>query len=88
MGPAALSLTWASGKKFQLTADLRLQIFVRAFDFEDRLVGLAFLEVTIYVTSLRAVKNLLLLGDAVRSVSLFAFQVSSHTLDAQARPEE
>jgi cleavage and polyadenylation specificity factor subunit 1 len=50
------------------------QIFVRAFDFEDRLVGLAFLEVNIYVTTLRTVKNLLLMGDAVRSVSLLAFQ--------------
>lgn len=68
-------------------AYLRLQIFVRAFDFEDRLVGLAFLEVTIYVTSLRAVKNLLLLGDAVRSVSLFAFQVSLHTPTLKPIPE-
>jgi cleavage and polyadenylation specificity factor subunit 1 len=51
-----------------------LQIYVRAFDRDERLVGVAFLDVGIYVSSLRAVKNLLVLGDAVRSVWLVAFQ--------------
>jgi hypothetical protein len=53
------------------------QIFVRAFDLDERLVGVAFLDVGIYVTSLRAVKNLLVIGDAVKSVWFVAFQVSS-----------
>jgi cleavage and polyadenylation specificity factor subunit 1 len=52
-----------------------LQIFVRAFDSDERLVGVAFMDVGVYVTSLRALKNLLLVGDAVKSVMFVAFQV-------------
>lgn len=55
------------------------QIFVRAFDLDERLVGVAFLDVGIYVTSLRTLKNLLLVGDAVKSVSFIAFQVLVRT---------
>ena len=52
------------------------QIYVRAFDLDERLVGVAFLDVGVYVTSLRAVKNLLVIGDSVKSVWFVAFQVS------------
>ena len=52
------------------------QIFVRAFDSDERLVGVAFMDVGIYVTSLRVLKNLLLIGDAVKSIMFVAFQVS------------
>ena len=52
-----------------------MQIFVRAFDLDERLVGVAFLDVGVYVTSLRAVKDLLVIGDAVKSVWFVAFQV-------------
>lgn len=38
-------------------------------------MGVAFLDVGVYVTSLRVLKNLLLIGDAVKSVWLVAFQV-------------
>lgn len=48
---------------------------MRAFDLDERLVGVAFLDVGVYVTSLRAVKNLLVIGDAVKSVWFVAFQV-------------
>ena len=41
-------------------------------------MGVAFLDVGVYVTSLRTVKNLLLVGDAVKSVWLVAFQASLH----------
>jgi hypothetical protein len=53
-----------------------LQIFVRALDSDERLVGVAFMDVGVYVTSLRTLKNLLLIGDAVKSISFVAFQVS------------
>ena len=43
---------------------------------DERLVGIAFLDVGLYVTSLRSLKNLLLVGDAVKSVWFVAFQVS------------
>jgi cleavage and polyadenylation specificity factor subunit 1 len=49
---------------------------VRAFDTDERLVGVAFMDVGIYVTSLRVLKNLLLIGDAVKSIMFVAFQVS------------
>ena len=47
---------------------------MRAFDLDERLVGVAFLDVSLYVTSLVAVKNLLIIGDAVKGVWLVAFQ--------------
>jgi hypothetical protein len=50
------------------------KIFVRAFDLDERLVGVAFLDVGVYVTSLRTLKNLLLIGDAVKSIWFVAFQ--------------
>lgn len=49
---------------------------MRAFDSDERLVGVAFMDVGVYVTSLRTLKNLLLIGDAVKSVMFVAFQVS------------
>lgn len=57
------------------THAFRAQIFVRAFDSDERLVGVAFMDVGVYVTSLRTLKNLLLIGDAVKSVMFAAFQV-------------
>jgi len=54
---------------------LSLQIFVRAFDLDERLVGVAFLDVGVYVTTMRSLKNLLIVGDAVKSVWFVAFQV-------------
>lgn len=48
---------------------------MRAFEADERLVGIAFLDVGVYVTSLRSFKNLLVVGDAVKSVWLVAFQV-------------
>jgi hypothetical protein len=59
-----------------------LQIFVRAFDLDERLVGVAFLDVGVYVTTLRALKNLLIIGDAVKSVWFVAFQVRPFRLQA------
>ena len=51
------------------------QIFIRALDLDERLVGVAFLDIGVYVTSLRAMKNLLLIGDAIKSLWFVAFQV-------------
>ena len=53
---------------------------MRAFDLDERLVGVAFLDVGVYVTTLRALKNLLIVGDAVKSVWFVAFQVPSFYL--------
>ena len=40
-------------------------------------MGVAFMDVGVYVTSLRTLKNLLLIGDAVKSAMFVAFQVCS-----------
>jgi len=40
-------------------------------------VGVAFLDVGVYVTSLRTVKNLLVISDIVKSVWFVAFQVGT-----------
>lgn len=55
---------------------LHEKIFVRAFDLDERLVGVAFLDVGVYVTSMRSMKNALLVGDAVKGVWFVAFQVA------------
>ena len=53
---------------------------MRAFDLDERLVGVAFLDVGVYVTALRTLKNLLLIGDAVKSVWFVAFQEDPYKL--------
>jgi len=61
------------------------KIFVRAFDLDERLVGVAFLDVGVYVTSLHAVKNLLVIGDAVKSIWFVAFQEDPYKLVVLAK---
>lgn len=54
-------LTWLSITSFLYCSRIRLtalQIFVRAFDADERLVGVAFIFVGVYVTSLRALKKI------------------------------
>lgn len=63
-----------------LVSSMGQKIFVRAFDSDERLVGVAFMDVGVYVTSLRTLKNLLLVGDAVKSLSFIAFQEDPYKL--------
>ncbi|KAI5121116.1 hypothetical protein M0805_002789 [Coniferiporia weirii] len=67
-------VTALCGMNGYLVSSMGQKIFVRALDLDERLVGVAFLDVGVYVTSLRTIKNLLLIGDAVRSVWFVAFQ--------------
>ncbi|TDL22024.1 hypothetical protein BD410DRAFT_828742 [Rickenella mellea] len=67
-------VTAVCGLNGYLVSSMGQKIFVRAFDLDERLVGVAFLDVGVYVTSLRTLKNLLLIGDAVKSVWFVAFQ--------------
>lgn len=46
---------------------------MRAFENDDKLIGLAFLETGVSVTSVRVVKNFILLSDFVQSVCFAAF---------------
>ncbi|KAG6916934.1 hypothetical protein DXG01_004621 [Tephrocybe rancida] len=63
-----------------LVSSMGQKVFVRAFDSDERLVGVAFLDVGVYVTSLQTLKNLLLVGDAVKSVTFVAFQEDPYKL--------
>ncbi|KAK0240309.1 CPSF A subunit region-domain-containing protein [Armillaria nabsnona] len=78
-------VTAICGFKGYLVSSMGQKIFVRAFDSDERLVGVAFLDVGVYVTSLRSLKNLLLIGDAVKSVSFVAFQEDPYKLVVLAK---
>ncbi|KAG2003702.1 cleavage factor protein [Coprinopsis cinerea AmutBmut pab1-1] len=73
-------VTAVCGFQGYLVSSMGQKIFVRAFDSDERLVGVAFMDVGIYVTSLRVLKNLLLIGDAVKSVMFVAFQEDPYKL--------
>ncbi|KAG7097937.1 hypothetical protein E1B28_005248 [Marasmius oreades] len=73
-------VTALCGLNGYLVSSMGQKIFVRAFDLDERLVGVAFLDVGLYVTSLRSLKNLLLISDAVKSISFVAFQEEPYKL--------
>ncbi|CAL1708463.1 unnamed protein product [Somion occarium] len=78
-------VTAICGMDGYLVSSMGQKIFVRAFDLDERLVGVAFLDVGVYVTSLRAIKNLLVIGDAVKSVWFVAFQEDPYKLIVLAK---
>ncbi|KIK53793.1 hypothetical protein GYMLUDRAFT_49207 [Collybiopsis luxurians FD-317 M1] len=73
-------VTALCGLNGYLVSSMGQKIFVRAFDSDERLVGVAFMDVGVYVTSLRTIKNLLLIGDAVKSIWFVAFQEDPYKL--------
>lgn len=52
------------------------KLYVRALEQDEVLLAVGFLDVGVHVTSLQSLKNFLLIGDALQSVTLVAFQVS------------
>lgn len=50
------------------------KILAKGLDYDDRLMGLAFLDVSMYVTSIRVFKNLILVGDFVKSLIFASLQ--------------
>lgn len=61
------------------------QIYAKAFDQDERLLAVGFLDVGVHTTCIRTLKNLILVGDAVKGLSFIAFQVSL-TLVRHATP--
>ena len=53
------------------------KMYAKGIDRDERLMGLAFLDLNLYATSLRTFKNLALVGDLMKSMWLISFQVSS-----------
>ena len=60
-----------------LVMSMGQKLYVRAFEQDEVLIAVGFLDVGVHVTSLQAMKNFLLIGDALQSVTLVAFQVRS-----------
>lgn len=56
------------------------KLYARAFEQDEVLLAVGFLDVGVHVTSLQSMKNFLLIGDALQSVTLVAFQVGSFAL--------
>uniref|UniRef100_V5EUY8 Uncharacterized protein n=2 Tax=Kalmanozyma brasiliensis (strain GHG001) TaxID=1365824 RepID=V5EUY8_KALBG len=50
------------------------KLFVRALEKEEWLISVAFLDCPLYITSIRVVKNFLLLSDAKKALMFLAFQ--------------
>lgn len=51
------------------------QINVKGFEQDEKLLAVGFLDVNVYTTCIRTMKNLTLLGDAVNGLNFVAFQV-------------
>ena len=56
-------------------ADSGMQMYIKAFDQDERLLSVGFLDIGMYTTCMRSLKNLLLLGDATQGINFIAFQV-------------
>ncbi|PVF95861.1 hypothetical protein CPB86DRAFT_787660 [Serendipita vermifera] len=67
-------VTALCGMNGYLVSSMGQKVFVRAFDLDERLVGVAFLDAGVYITSIRCLKNFLLISDAVKSIWFVAFQ--------------
>ncbi|KAG9306400.1 hypothetical protein G9A89_018283 [Geosiphon pyriformis] len=50
------------------------KIFIRAFEDNDRLISVAFIDIQIYVTTVASIKDFILLGDVYKSLWFLGFQ--------------
>ncbi|SCZ90977.1 BZ3500_MvSof-1268-A1-R1_Chr1-3g02440 [Microbotryum saponariae] len=56
------------------------KLYARALEPDEVFIAVEFLDVGVHVTSLTATKNFLLIGDALQSVTLLAFQEDPYKL--------
>jgi cleavage and polyadenylation specificity factor subunit 1 len=74
-----------------LTEASSAQLFIKALDVDDRLLSVGFLDIGAHTTSIKVLKNFILLGDAVRGISFIAFQETPYKIlplgkDPRCRP--
>ncbi|KAG8854213.1 mRNA cleavage and polyadenylation factor subunit [Tulasnella sp. 330] len=81
-------VTAVCGINGYLISSMGQKVYVRAFDLDERLIGMAFLDVGLYVTSIRTLKNLILISDAVKSVWFVCFQEDPFKLIVLAKDFE
>jgi len=55
---------------------LNFKVIIHSFEDTEKLSGIAFLDVNMYVNSIKSIKNFILIGDAFKSIWFCAFQVS------------
>lgn len=60
------------------------QIYAKAFDQDERLLAVGFLDVGVHTTCIRTLKNLILVGDAIKGLGFIAFQVRIDSLQKKA----
>ncbi|EIE79461.1 hypothetical protein RO3G_04166 [Rhizopus delemar RA 99-880] len=58
-----------------LAACIGSKVIVWSLEDDERLVGVAFIDVQIYVTSMSSIKNFILIGDAQKSIWFLGFQL-------------
>ncbi|KAI8072997.1 CPSF A subunit region-domain-containing protein [Gongronella butleri] len=58
-----------------IAASVGSKVFVYSFEDNESLVGVAFIDVQIYVTTMQSIKNYILLGDIHRSIWFLGFQL-------------
>lgn len=51
------------------------KVLIRALEINERLISVAFYDAGTYIVSLEVLKNFILVGDQVKSVTFLAFQV-------------
>lgn len=68
-----------------LVMSMGQKLYVRVLQQDEVLLAVGFLDVGVHVTSLQSMKNFLLIGDALQSVTLVAFQVCDF-LSARLNP--
>lgn len=56
------------------------QLYIKGFDLDERLLSLAFLDVGFHTTSLKALKNFIIVGDVNRGITFVAFQEDPYKL--------
>ncbi|ORY96617.1 CPSF A subunit region-domain-containing protein [Syncephalastrum racemosum] len=69
---AVTTMCDASG---HLVSCIGSKVIIWSFEDNESLVGVAFIDVQIYVTSIRSIKNFIVLGDAQKSVWFLGFQL-------------
>ena len=55
-------------------------MYIKAFDQDERLLSVGFLDIGMYTMCMRSLKNLVLIGDATQGLNFIAFQVRSTLL--------
>ena len=77
--------TAVAGLNGYLVHAVGLKIYAKAFEQDERLLSVGFLDVGTYTSCIRSLKNLVLLGDAAQGLNFIAFQEEPYKLVSLGR---